>query len=181
MKKFFNIITDLIVFILLFTICYIMFSKIILKKDKVSVLGYNFYVILSGSMEPKININDIVIIKNTKDIKEDDIIAFQDNGHITVHRVIEEKKDLDNNKKVYITKGDNNNTRDEAPVTESIVEGKYVGKIPLIGWAIIMISEYFLAFIFYLLALVFILILLRQLAKIIVSNKNNNKENTDDK
>lgn len=99
-----------------------------------SVFGYKTFTIISGSMEPTINIDDIIITKNinsSNDIKIDDIITFKTNNEIVTHRVIEIEKKGDNT--VYTTKGDKNEVTDIVKIEYDQIEGKYFRKIPLLG------------------------------------------------
>lgn len=122
-KIVFVILSILLGLILLFSI-YNFVSIKILHKDLASINGYAILEVVSGSMEPTIHKGDMIII-NTKEknYKENDIITFRgkENEFVT-HRIISIDKDM------MITKGDNNNTEDDAIKTSSIV-GKYVAKI----------------------------------------------------
>ena len=95
--------------------------------------GYKTFSIISGSMEPKININDIVIVKNVdkNQIKINDIITFKIEDETITHRVINIKQ-IDN-KLIYTTKGDSNEVTDIEKIEYNQIAGKYVGKLPKIG------------------------------------------------
>lgn len=67
----------------------------------------------TGSMRPALDIgsNGIRIVpENPAQIKVGDIITFEKNGELIVHRVIE--KGVDEEGAYFITKGDNNNVTD---------------------------------------------------------------------
>ena len=99
---------------------------------------YRPYTIITGSMQPEINVGDIVIIKKQNTAEVGEIVAYQNNSSIIVHRVIEK---VENNSKVeYITKGDNNNAPDMKTVkSEQIIGvGKYV--IPELGHIAIFVA-----------------------------------------
>ena len=53
-------------------------------------------------------------------------------GYTVVHRVVEKKQK--NGEFLLITKGDNNNTVDQEPVTEQQLIGKVIYKIRYIGY-----------------------------------------------
>ena len=93
--------------------------------------GIKTYVIISGSMEPNLNIGDIVIAKETNEIQENDIICFRQGQGVVTHRVAE-KTEIEG-KVEYKTKGDNNNVEDSGTITDSVIEGKVIGKIPYAG------------------------------------------------
>lgn len=88
---------------------------------------YKTALILSGSMEPTLSVDDLVIVKRADEINKGDIIAFYDeNGNKVMHRVI----DVENN--TITTQGDANNVAD-TPISKDKVCGKYVGKIKYLG------------------------------------------------
>ena len=90
----------------------------ILKKDYVNVLGYSYFVVGSGSMSDAIEVNDVVFVKITRDVKPNDIVTYKSVDDIIVtHRLISIDKDK------YILKGDANNVSDD-PITEDQIIGK---------------------------------------------------------
>ena len=127
-----KIIKGLVGLVLVVVILYNIYNFInikILKNDFTTVNGYSVLEVISGSMEPTIKIGDLIVIDtNVKKYKVNDIVTFYDvNGSFVTHRIIDIK---DNN--MMITKGDNNNTQDEAISMDNIV-GRYVKKIPFVG------------------------------------------------
>ncbi len=90
--------------------------------------GIKTAVVVSGSMEPEIEINDFVVMKQPDGIKVGDIVTYEsaDVSHEVMHRII--KTDGDE----IITKGDANNTEDK-PISESQITGIYIGKVPVLG------------------------------------------------
>lgn len=106
-----------------------------------SVFGIKTFCIISGSMEPNIQINDVVLIKEVQqqEINKGDIISFVVNGETITHRVknIESQEgDL-----LYITQGDANNIEDDTKIKFENIEGKYIGKIPKIGKIILALKS----------------------------------------
>ena len=105
------------------------------NKDEIpSVFGYKPFIVLSGSMETEIYKGDLIISKEVdpETLKVNDIIAFRDaEDTVTTHRIIE-IVDRDG-EKLFITKGDNNNSQDQNLVELKDVEGLYVLRIPGIG------------------------------------------------
>ena len=97
-----------------------------------SFWGIKTYVIISGSMEPSLNIGDIVVAKETKnELNKGDIICFRQGQSIITHRIIEIISE--NETTEYKTKGDNNNAEDSGTITDRLIEGKVIAKLPLIG------------------------------------------------
>ena len=91
-----------------------------------NLFGYTIFSVATGSMQPTLNINDIIIIKITDEVKEGDIITFSENNEFITHRVLKK------NNETFITKGDSNNTEDN-PVNKENIIGKFVCRIPVIG------------------------------------------------
>ena len=124
-----------IVVLIIIAFGYIGYQKIVQKKNNIELLGYQMYVVLTGSMKPEIEPNDIVVIKkveNPDELKEGDIITFSVGNSATVtHRIVEV---INNNNQIsYKTKGDNNNTEDLDLVKFQNVQGKFKLKISSIG------------------------------------------------
>ena len=142
MKKAFKIIVITILLIILI----INVSIIIQTKTKPNlvpnIFGFKPFIVLSGSMESKINVGDLVFVKevNPSKLQVGDIIAFRDSENIvTTHRIVDiETKD---NEICFVTKGDANNANDDGIVYPSMVEGKYQTKIAKLGNAILFIQQ----------------------------------------
>ena len=88
--------------------------------------GYGMAVIRSGSMEDTLSIDDLVLVHRQKEYEVGDIVVYQTDGDLVIHRVIEMEGDK------LITQGDANHVPD-APVRFSAVKGKMIGHIPGIG------------------------------------------------
>ena len=94
----------------------------IMKKDYVNVFGYTYFVVASGSMSGEIEVNDIVFVKITDDIKLNDIVTYKsDDGAIITHRLISMKNNS------YVLKGDANNLADNP-----IKKDQIIGKVSLV-------------------------------------------------
>jgi len=104
-------------------------------------LGVYPTVIVSGSMQPTLNVGDLTIVLKTQPqkIKPNDIIQFHSGEINIVHRVIDIRKEETTN--LFITKGDANKAPDTDPVKPNQVIGKVVLVIPKIGWVTIMIRS----------------------------------------
>ena len=88
--------------------------------------GYGAAVVLTGSMEPTISANDLILVAEKPVYAEDEIAVYQSGNILVVHRI------LDITDGMVTTKGDANNASD-APVELSAVKGKVVGVIPGVG------------------------------------------------
>ena len=121
-NKIFQIFIDFLVFIISILILFSLYNIIsikILNKPYTNLFCFSIFEIATGSMEPTLNVKDMVIVKITKDIKVNDIITYEEDGNLITHRVIDIKNDT------ITTKGDANNSLDVKVPKEKIV-GKIV-------------------------------------------------------
>ncbi len=130
-KKILKIIFWIILIIIVIYSTTIIFQKIVRKDKTPDFMGYKNFIILTGSMEPTLKPGDIVFVKETTNINEQDIISFKVENAIVTHRVVEIENE--NGKNFYITKGDANSDNDIELISIEYVEGKYAFKIPLLG------------------------------------------------
>jgi len=106
------------------------------------LLGFKPAVVVSGSMQPLIEVGDVVFIVQARadDIRVGDVIGYVSARGLIVHRVV--GYEYINNKKFLVTKGDANNAPDAVPVHPMQVVGKYAGKIPKVGMVVIFIRNF---------------------------------------
>jgi len=97
--------------------------------------GVHSFVVLTGSMEPRINPGDMVIVRKAEQYSVGDIIAFSTRGTIIVHRI----HGLEDNQ--VVTKGDANNYVDPWKIDQSRIIGKAVLIIPYLGYPLILLSN----------------------------------------
>ena len=105
---------------------------------------YYALCIVSNSMYPELARGDVVIVKklNKKEkdqIKLGDILVYSKDNRVIVHRVVYTSEI--SGKKIYITKGDNNETEDNYIIKKSDVIGVALYKIPIIGYPSVWLSE----------------------------------------
>ena len=134
MKKIWNFFTTLLiiflVMIMLFNVvCYI-------KRQKTgdvcpTVFGFGMAVVISGSMEPDIMTDDLVIIQKKNDYNIGEDITWRGNTYPVTHRIIE-KRTAEDGTVYYRTQGIANNKKDDE-ITEDRVVGEIVMVIPYIG------------------------------------------------
>lgn len=119
--------------IIIFILVFFLFTTLFIR-----FFGVKTFVVQSDSMAPNYRINDLVYVKkfdSSKDvISVNDVIAFNQNGSMVMHRIIY----MDSNK--IITKGDNNNIQD-AEISYSQVLGSIIFKVPLGG---LLLNQYVL-------------------------------------
>lgn len=108
---------------------------------------YSPIAIVSNSMAKVINKGDVVIVNKLSDkeidnLKEGDVIEYSLDNQMIIHRIIKISTNY-NNEVIYITKGDNNNTRDLKPVKRDQIKGKILCKIPKLGYPALIFNELF--------------------------------------
>ena len=148
-----KIITWLIVIALLAILIMTVLSR------KTDVFGHRIYLIVTGSMEPTIKMKDVVITKQTDDLKEGDVIAFEQGEAVTVHRIVQVYTEGDN--RLYQTKGDANNIIDKVLVQKTQVKGKVIASSTVMGHAIYWLQHNFIIFILVVGLLLVVLIIRR--------------------
>lgn len=95
----------------------------------IKITGMEILVVQSGSMEPNICVDDIVIIRpiTIPEVKVDDIVTYNDHDTLVTHRVVNVN---DTEQGIELTmKGDNNNVEDKTKVTDKNLVGLYVTHI----------------------------------------------------
>ena len=120
-----NILLTIVTVIIIIGFYYIYQIKIV-QNDYANLFGYTFFEVATGSMSPTIEIGDVVIVKITKQVEEEDIIVYIDGESIITHRLIEKDGDK------LIAKGDANNSEDK-PIDENMVLGKVTKIISKLG------------------------------------------------
>ena len=92
--------------------------------------GMGVGVVLSGSMEPDISIDDVIIVKKIEpqEYRKGDVVVYQSNRMLVVHEIIEISEDG----KYVTTKGKANNDAD-SPISVGYIKGKVVKIYPELG------------------------------------------------
>ena len=105
---------------------------------------YQALTIGSGSMSPAIEKGDVIILKSmkneeTRKIKKGDVLVYNHDNKIIVHRVI---KKSNNGKTIsFKTKGDYNNTKDSWTVKQEDVIGIVKFRIRWVGMPTVALNE----------------------------------------
>lgn len=123
-------------------------QAVINPNETPSFFGIKTYVIISGSMQPKLEIGDIVIVKKVKaeELQIGDIISFRQGESVITHRITNIV--IQNGETQYKTKGDNNNAEDSGTISQDIIEGKVVKSVPILGkLALLLQHKIFILFI----------------------------------
>ncbi len=106
-------------------------------------LGYKMLVVSSGSMEPQIKTGSVILIKKQSNYKLDDIITFKISSKKeimpTTHRIVDRR--IQDDKELYITKGDANQEKDWQEIKQEDVWGLVVVVIPYVGYVVNFLSQ----------------------------------------
>lgn len=124
-----KIVVDILTFLVFLLLILIIFSKvksIVSDKDYFDMFGYSLFRVETGSMEPTISQNDIIVVHKEKNYKVDDIVTFKSEKAYVTHRIVSKRGNT------IVTKGDANNTKDVAIERKDII-GKVVKILPKAG------------------------------------------------
>lgn len=88
--------------------------------------GFGVAVVLSGSMEPALAVNDLVVVTAADGVKPGDVVVYQSGGELIIHRVVETDGER------LVTRGDANDTFD-APIRADQIKGTLAFSIPFAG------------------------------------------------
>jgi signal peptidase len=93
-------------------------------------------------MTPDIAVGDIVVVAETspEKIRTGDVIEFRAEIGNVVHRVVEISESESG--RVFVTKGDANDSPDSEPVLAANIAGKVIFKIPKVGWAAVSVKNW---------------------------------------
>ena len=122
----FRIVIILIIGVVLGSVLYTINAKRVMHNELPMPLGFGVSVVLTGSMEPTLKPNDLVVIVKANEYEVGDIVVYQKDNELIIHRIVMISGDQ------VVTQGDNNNTADEPFPTEDI-KGKMKFSIPFVG------------------------------------------------
>lgn len=123
-----TVITVLLVLVIIFNV-----TNLVLRQTSSELqprlFGFSSAIIISGSMEPAINVNDLVIYKEKDNYQVGDVVIFENFGgkSLTTHRIVGIAEDG------FITRGDANNTEDLYHVNPVDIFGAVWLVIPYVG------------------------------------------------
>jgi len=88
--------------------------------------GFGAAVVLSGSMEPALGVQDVIIVHRADNYEVGDIVVYQSGRTMVVHRIIAKDGET------VVTQGDANNVSD-APIAMQAIQGKVIAHVPGLG------------------------------------------------
>ena len=129
LKKIWNIVSTVIVVIVVLCALFLMGSRL---------MGYRVFNVISGSMEPKYNVGDLIYVKevdvNSIQVGDDITFILNENLVVATHQVVR----VDAENQYFYTKGLANEIEDNEPVHFNNVIGVPQFAIPKLGY----VSDY---------------------------------------
>jgi signal peptidase len=113
-------------------VCFFLIAPLVPVVKDIRILA-----VLTGSMEPVIHANSIVVVAPAKNYRIGDVVTFGEisTAHTPITHRIQAIEAVDN-QPVYTTKGDANSSPDGEKVLLSQVDGKVLFTVPYLGYAL---------------------------------------------
>lgn len=122
-----KIIKNIILIILIVILIYVMYCKFVRKDELINLFGKSFLIVTTGSMEPTIEPEELIIISKSDKYEINDIVTYKDeDNYFITHRII----DIKGNK--FIARGDSNNLNDY-PCNIDKIQGKVIFNSKILG------------------------------------------------
>ena len=138
MKTISEILYTSLTILILGLLPFIVFTLVTSKTDRLG--GIQSFVVLSGSMEPKIPAGSIIFTQKSQSYKIGDVISYRNGNSTVTHRIIH--GEVNNNSFSYYTKGDANNSIDSEVVAQKDVLGKSIFFVPLVGKFVLFLKSF---------------------------------------
>lgn len=132
-KKIFDIVQWILVAIV------ILVGVVLVLSRYDTPLKFRLLSVQSGSMEPKIKVGSLVVVRSKDNYEKDDIITFRSERNrkeSVTHRIVEVFEDKETGAFSYETKGDANESVDGERILKKRVIGKVNFTIPYLGYPI---------------------------------------------
>ena len=133
--------------VLILVSVFVLLSVVLTPAGQVpQVLGYSVFRVMTGSMEPEIREDSLLVVQKTppEDIAPGDVISFFSpdpmlEGAVNTHRVVRIEKE--NGRTQFITKGDANVIEDTYPTDASALVGRVVFQSYGLGKTVSLLSS----------------------------------------
>lgn len=166
MKKLLNTILNLISVLIIVAAIFVLLTVLLTRQGSVpEIMGYSALRVMTGSMEPLIRTDSLIIVKKTDPslIREEDVISYYSadpelKGSINTHRVVAIEQEGDQYQ--FTTKGDANALPDQYPASGKNLVGKVIFISYPLGVAVSFLSS----------PLGFVVLILLPLLVIFISN-----------
>lgn len=88
--------------------------------------GWGAAVVMSGSMEPTLSVNDFILVREADEYAVGDIVVYQSGNSLVIHRIVDIQDET------ITLRGDANNAEDE-PIPAIYIKGRLVMALPWVG------------------------------------------------
>ncbi|MDO4475291.1 MAG: signal peptidase I [Lachnospiraceae bacterium] len=147
MKKYLLRIIDVLSIGILAVSLMILLTVVFTKQGSTpSLFGCSVLRVMSGSMEPEIPTNSVIVVRrtDTDSLKVGDVISYYSDdpslqGMVNTHRITD--IETDDGKRLFTTKGDANATADLYPVKEEKIVGVVIWQSYLLGQTVRLLSN----------------------------------------
>ena len=129
-------------------IAFLIMVSIFSQNDK-SFLGFRIYRVGSGSMEPYLRVNGLILIKKSKSYEVNDVATYEEDGMYVTHRIVSINGDE------VILKGDANNTND-TPINKNAIVGKLVYRFRIFDFVSQLLSKPFIWILIFIFGLIIV-------------------------
>jgi len=136
LKTIWKVIEKIILIAILFVSITIVTQRV--SNNEKSFLGFRIFKVETGSMVPKYQVGDVILIKETNINKikiGDDVTYFGTSGamkgRIVTHQVIEIREE--NGKRIFQTKGIANTAKDPE-ISGDQIDGVVLSKLRIVSW-----------------------------------------------
>ena len=130
-KKIMNFLKIIVFIFLIGLLAMVLHSKYIKRDPVIKVFGKAFLVVTTGSMEPTILPEEMIIISEAETYEKGDVVTYIDEeGFLITHRIIEMDTDI------FISQGDDNNIKDET-CKISRIQGKVIFHSKILGFFVL--------------------------------------------
>ena len=134
------------VLIILFSIFILMTVLLTRSGEAPSFMGFSFFHVLTGSMEPNIPVDSLIIVKRVQpsELEIGDVISFYSKdpalkGAVNTHRIVAIEKS--NGEYLFKTKGDANRLEDDYATLQKDVIGKVIYSSKTLGKMVRLLSN----------------------------------------
>lgn len=173
----------LLVFVVIMSALALFFTYSRAKYGIVTMFGYSVCYVVTGSMQPTLNVGDVILIKgveNQGDIDVGDIVTYKSTqgafaGSYITHRVVQIV--INNGEYQYIMRGDDNPANDTEYINLEKVTGVYIKNIVFIQFLFGVLSN---PIIFILIVVVPLLIILMMQVVNVIKSLNEKEQNEND-
>jgi len=137
-QKIWGIIKALVVVLMIFITVSLFVMK--LMGDTPTIFGFNFYYIVTESMEPDLEVGDVILSKEVSDyssLEVGDVVTYKGEvgsyaNKLITHQIIEIKDD-DPNNIIFVTKGTNPKSPIDPEISQDQIVSKMIFEVPLLG------------------------------------------------